>query len=77
MMKNIGIYLLLLLLGLTLLIGADLMSGIPLRNAVDIITHSFSVLTPIEYVLIPFAALIPIFPAVKSIFKRMGMTKKK
>ncbi|MEF2967174.1 hypothetical protein V3851_15155 [Paenibacillus sp. M1] len=76
-MKSFGAYLLLILLGFTLLIATDLMSGLSLNQSLKIMTHPFAVLTSVELILIPVTVLLPIIPAVKSLFKAMSKRPKK
>ncbi|TCM93081.1 hypothetical protein EV294_10732 [Paenibacillus sp. BK033] len=58
-MKHALSYVLLIVIGFSIIILADLLSGMPLSEALNIIRHTFSILTPIEYILIPAAAILP------------------
>jgi hypothetical protein len=52
-------YMLLALIGFAILVLADLISGMSLADALNIIRHTFSIVTPFEYFMIPIAAISP------------------
>lgn len=77
MVKYVMAYLLLAVLGFSILIIADLISGISFKETLSILTHSFVILTPIEYILIPAAAIFPLLPIARSLLERVYSSKMK
>jgi hypothetical protein len=57
--KYVLSYVSLIVIGLSIIILADLLSGMPMSDALGVLRHAFSIVTPVEYILIPMAALAP------------------
>lgn len=76
-MKPITIYLVLMALGFTMLVIADLISGLTIDQSYQRLMTPFGVITPFEHIVIVVALALPVIPVVKRHRKRKRQASRK
>ena len=74
-MKTVFTYLFLFIVGFSILIAADLIAGLRLNEAVNVLVHSLAIKTPVEYMLIPLSLFVPLIPPIFDFMKRKAKSK--